>query len=92
MARFSVGQTVWAGKDLVSKASEDHPAMRFARYGDSLLVVEVGPEETMGYCVSRFPDRREPFWCHSSELMGQAPLPGNNKDYDWNKAFGSIGK
>lgn len=91
MARFAVGQTVWAGQDLNTEASGDHPAMRHARYGESLLVVELGSEGSMMYLVSRYPDRSKPFWCHSNELMGQAPLPGNNATYDWNRAFGSIG-
>lgn len=90
MARFAVGQTVWAGRDLITEASGDHPALRHARWGDSLLVVQLGPDGSMEYRVSRYPDRHDPFWCHSNELMGQAPLPGNNAGSHYNQPHPSI--
>lgn len=73
MARFALGQPVWAGRDITIDSSGDCNA----RWGDKLYVLKFH-ESSMNYLVGHTHDVKYGFWCHSDELMGQEPLPGNN--------------
>ncbi len=82
MSIFTIGQTVWAGKLLVTDACGDHPAIHHAKRGDELIIISHIPDVTYPYTVASNPEGRESFRAASTDLMGQKPFK-HNLDERW---------
>ncbi|MCY1287626.1 hypothetical protein D9M68_17670 [compost metagenome] len=77
MSVFSIGQTVWAGKILVTDACGDHPSFLHARAGDELIVLAYEPGREYPYSVADNPEGLESFRACAKDLMGQKPFKHN---------------
>lgn len=84
MALYKEGDTVYAGKEMVTSACGDHPTLFHAAAGDELLVLEYRPERQMNYLVKRpqDPDNLS-FLVEGHELMGQKPFSHNLSTSMW---------